>query len=942
MASSKQQRLPKILHGIDMSAIIEVSDDENHGEGSDQPTPPLISRSSRITRQRVNGEAPALYNAKFHPMDDVIRPTAAKRYHNEAFEPDEDTASSEGCMTHVGSSDIEDHNISMPVRRQWSTGIRHSGRLDAPSRKPVDYNMKRHPQDAQLRLLEKSSSLHKRPRLSGHKQYDYSPDLQKDHDEDEEKEDSDHDELPSIEDTPIPTKRVKHTMRPSIERRRIFIGDSDDESGTSNEDHDKKTTPHATRLLHIETDVEDEIVGATTRSANNQMDGEQTTLSPQYAMDVETVAKDDETSSEADLTGPFTPDEMLEGRRFSSAAQLINDGTDIEDDDTFGTTKVDNAAATVHSDRHQRTDGVAIDLLASRHRLNAIVVRNDDIEMGVKVGPNPSTSKLPSILKVAVATQSSHNQTLDAAEEDLLALTSLSDSRAIPTIDSMTENKAKSQPIVTLSPEEVIPGSSSSQTDNDILGALLDVTEQVLTATQQEKVNSLSLTDHHQASSLRVSVLKAPSPKPEDAALSAQREGPQLPQCQSIQVESHALPPGQNAKIGTVATSLAGTACTSTFSAAALAPSLFASFPARLNQSTALGEVSTSVEQARMHFPASLLSSAGASPGSSYTFGTGPRSTTAPADTDSGAYNGSNTATETKTGPDTTDSLRRVQTATASLLVPNPSTSSFGTFRSPSLPTYAPERPSTFGLPSNPQTTSTDNDTPDTADEGETTDEEDEEDDDEDSAFPRYPLSELVENSIDASRQKPPSSRSSSIRSTNYPHGDSSLEPARPPVPIANVSPFAPRLNPLGLATTTEPDGQERRIPPGFDHYGSRTDLTSSVFPAPRLPPRLPDSSSFSAGQPRSSPIAEIPIGARGISRPPGALPPRRVPGTEPIIVFEDGPFSSHGRHLDGEDYESPDEGNNWDKENYDAEEYPVAELAEIAGGMATSEDEVV
>lgn len=231
-------------------------------------------------------------------------------------------------------------------------------------------------------------------------------------------------------------------------------------------------------------------------------------------------------------------------------------------------------------------------------------------------------------------------------------------------------------------------------------------------------------------------------------------------------------------------------------------------------------------------------------------------------------------------------------------------------------------------------------DTPKTGDaddatEDEEEDEEQEEEEDEVVAILRYPLSELVRDRIDDSRQKPPSSRSSSIRSTHYPHGNLDLEPELPPIPevTSGSSPFA-RVNPFGLATTTEPDGQERRIPPGFDRYGSSV----SVFPAPLLlPPRIPNSSSFPAGQLHSSPIAEIPRGASGISRPPGALPPRRIPGSE-LFVLPDAPFSSSGRNLAGEDYESPDEGDDWDKENYHFELYTAAELAEV--GMATSDEE--
>lgn len=231
-----------------------------------------------------------------------------------------------------------------------------------------------------------------------------------------------------------------------------------------------------------------------------------------------------------------------------------------------------------------------------------------------------------------------------------------------------------------------------------------------------------------------------------------------------------------------------------------------------------------------------------------------------------------------------------------------------------------------FGAPSVPHVDRTPaaTDTPETEEAGDTTEEEDEEDesdsDSSDDTYPRYPMSELVRDRIRGSRRRSPSSRSSSIRSNNYPHGNPDLEPELPAIPAVNsgASSAAPRLNPLGLATKTEPDGILRRLPPGFDRYGSGASSGAGVLPAPPLPPRMPTSSSFSAGQALSSPIAEIPRGARGISRPRGAPPPRRIAGSGPIFVLPDAPFSSSGRHLDGEDYESPEEGEEYDKENWD------------------------
>lgn len=194
----------------------------------------------------------------------------------------------------------------------------------------------------------------------------------------------------------------------------------------------------------------------------------------------------------------------------------------------------------------------------------------------------------------------------------------------------------------------------------------------------------------------------------------------------------------------------------------------------------------------------------------------------------------------------------------------------------------------------------------------------------------RFPLSELVPRDIEGFRSRTPSSRSTSIRSTNSPHGNllpTNLigEPSEP-VP-ASVYPFTLH-DPLALATITEHDAQVNHHLGGLDHIGS-------IFPPPSLSPLVPQSSDFSVGQPRelSSPIAEIPKGAVGISRPPGAPPTQRQGGSGPIQIRPDNPFSTPQANDEEARFE---EGHHWEKENID----PNETFARLGNDMDTSDEE--
>lgn len=501
MARRLQQRHPKILHGLDMSAIIEDLDEDNDGE-SNEFTPSPTSRPCRTTRQRINGEAPALYSAKYHPMDDVMRPAAAKRSHGEAFERNEDTDDPEECLTDVGSSDVGDQENSRPARRMWSTGIRHSGRLDAPSRKPVDYNMKRHPQDAQLRMLDNSSSSKKRARPASYKYTVHRPDLLGGDDESSEEEDGDDDdEQASVGDAPIPTKRVTYSVKHTNDRRSITINDSDDKS-SSDEDFDKENTPPTAHMVDVETDAEEDDVDAASYLGGTQMVDKKTPLAA-HLMDIETDAEDDdvdahiyfdenqmvdqgnnplaahtmkfETNAEENEASSNSKDDaaaiqsdgnhMTEKEKAPSAGYMADDATDTENDGTFSPSKADDVP------------------IAAQYHLA------EEVEMDI-----PAPKSLPDTTTIHT----------DEAEAELPAPQPLANTTTIQPMDRETRTEAKARLLVSPLPAAILPSSSSSKTDDDILGAL----EMALTATQQEKAIELDGMNKGQAPPLRVSLFR--------------------------------------------------------------------------------------------------------------------------------------------------------------------------------------------------------------------------------------------------------------------------------------------------------------------------------------------------------------------------------------------------------------------------------------------------
>ncbi|KAF2423626.1 hypothetical protein EJ08DRAFT_441237 [Tothia fuscella] len=138
-------RKPGILRGLDKESIISTED---------------TCESRHTTRQAVHGRPEALYDIKYHPMDDVVRPSNAKRHYGHAITRAESEEEDEGERSQLGSdSDSDDSDderkvkSNVELKRKRSGGTRHSKRVG--TQKVIDYSTQRHPQDEMLKLVDR-------------------------------------------------------------------------------------------------------------------------------------------------------------------------------------------------------------------------------------------------------------------------------------------------------------------------------------------------------------------------------------------------------------------------------------------------------------------------------------------------------------------------------------------------------------------------------------------------------------------------------------------------------------------------------------------------------------------------------------------------------------------------------------------------------------------
>lgn len=144
----RARRTSGILQGIDYENVIHVSDDDD--DNDDGSKPPSSTQHHHTTRATIYGRADALYDARYHPMDDVTRPKHAAKVRGVSDSYNGDSSEEEEELD-LPSGSGEDDTRPSSKRRRCPEPTRHSSRTEA--HKPVNYKANVHPQDAVLREL---------------------------------------------------------------------------------------------------------------------------------------------------------------------------------------------------------------------------------------------------------------------------------------------------------------------------------------------------------------------------------------------------------------------------------------------------------------------------------------------------------------------------------------------------------------------------------------------------------------------------------------------------------------------------------------------------------------------------------------------------------------------------------------------------------------------
>lgn len=158
-----------ILNGIEDENIIHIPDDDNGDAAGDASKPPSSTQHDHTTRASIHGRADALYDARYHPMDDVTRPKRAARVRGVS---DVYNFEGESEVRFLSGSENDDTGPP-PKKRRYATPTRRSSRPAA--QKSVNYKATVHPQDASLRELGVIGNRRCDPTKSGEKHSDKRP-----------------------------------------------------------------------------------------------------------------------------------------------------------------------------------------------------------------------------------------------------------------------------------------------------------------------------------------------------------------------------------------------------------------------------------------------------------------------------------------------------------------------------------------------------------------------------------------------------------------------------------------------------------------------------------------------------------------------------------------------------------------------------------------------
>jgi hypothetical protein len=165
----KAKRL-SLLTSIDPRNIIDITDNEDAPSTADTPPTSSMPASSYSFRNRRAARGKLIYDVKYHPMDDSIRPSqAAKRRSAHGEEQVSSDDSSEASVQGDGSDLDEEKEGKKEEEQKSRPAKKGKKRARSPSQSPeptrrssrrtatlrVSYNMSIHPQD---RDLEESSA----------------------------------------------------------------------------------------------------------------------------------------------------------------------------------------------------------------------------------------------------------------------------------------------------------------------------------------------------------------------------------------------------------------------------------------------------------------------------------------------------------------------------------------------------------------------------------------------------------------------------------------------------------------------------------------------------------------------------------------------------------------------------------------------------------------
>jgi hypothetical protein len=167
-----QKKRPKrvsLLTSIDPKNIIDMTDTEDVPSAADMPLTSSMPASSYSFRNRRAAQGKLMYDVKYHPMDDIIRPTQAakRRSAHGKVELVSDDDSTEASVPADSDTDSESDTKEEKQKSKPTKRGRKRARSLSPSPEPtrrssrrtttprISYNMSVHPQD---RDLEESSS----------------------------------------------------------------------------------------------------------------------------------------------------------------------------------------------------------------------------------------------------------------------------------------------------------------------------------------------------------------------------------------------------------------------------------------------------------------------------------------------------------------------------------------------------------------------------------------------------------------------------------------------------------------------------------------------------------------------------------------------------------------------------------------------------------------